>query len=210
MSGDENKQEDMNRFIAGLDTLRNRWGAAVLVVHHTGASADAQERPRGSTNNPGAIDFLGIMLKSNGVHTLKCKKMKEGEEPPPLAFKLNQIQLPAAWADPEDGRPATSAVLVPCDSPAVESDGMTDRQRLVLDVITSLSQSSGKVTRKDATAALIEQGMVDRVERHRVLMQLAKRGSINVDREHVSLGVTFSGAFLDGQKNEMSLSNVTQ
>jgi len=53
MPGDENSQEAMQGFVASMDTLRDRYGATVLVLHHatkTGAAI------RGSSVLSGAID----------------------------------------------------------------------------------------------------------------------------------------------------------
>lgn len=38
--GDENKTEDMGRFIKGVDKFRGRYGCAVLAVHHTNKAGD--------------------------------------------------------------------------------------------------------------------------------------------------------------------------
>jgi RecA-family ATPase len=45
--GDENKTEDMGRFVKGVDRLRGQYGCAVLAVHHTG-TAEARERGNGA------------------------------------------------------------------------------------------------------------------------------------------------------------------
>lgn len=40
--GDENKTEDMGRFIKGIDRIRGQYGCAVLAVHHTGKGMDSE------------------------------------------------------------------------------------------------------------------------------------------------------------------------
>lgn len=77
--GDENAQEDMGRFIAGVDTLRSELKTTVLVVHHTRLGGD---RERGNTAFRGAAD---TMMKIEGEEgspffTVNCDKQKDDEE----------------------------------------------------------------------------------------------------------------------------------
>jgi RecA-family ATPase len=75
--GDENSSADMGRFVEGLDHLRQRTGATVEVVHHTGRSGD---HSRGSTVLPGAVDTeISIERHKAGNVTLKCTKQRNGE-----------------------------------------------------------------------------------------------------------------------------------
>lgn len=95
MGGDENSTQDMNAFIAHLDHyLRQPYGCAVIVVHHSGA-AD-KDRSRGSTALRGALDAeYKVALDPNSkVILLESKKMKEAELPPSKSFSLGQVDLP--------------------------------------------------------------------------------------------------------------------
>jgi len=62
--GDENKQEDMGKFVRSLDRLRDSYGSgtAVLVIHHT----NAQKKMRGSTVFEGALDVLWKLSQHGG------------------------------------------------------------------------------------------------------------------------------------------------
>ncbi|MFC4353390.1 AAA family ATPase [Fodinicurvata halophila] len=61
--GNENSAEDMGKFIAGVDSLRDAFpGATVLVIHHQGK--DEEKGARGSTALRGAID-TGIRLHTH-------------------------------------------------------------------------------------------------------------------------------------------------
>jgi hypothetical protein len=55
LEGDENTQEDMGRFVTGVDKLRREWGATALTLHHTRLDGD---RERGSTAFRGASDTM--------------------------------------------------------------------------------------------------------------------------------------------------------
>lgn len=93
--GDENQQEDMGRFIGGVDRLRKEFGATVLVVHHT--RLDGQ-RERGNTAFRGAADtMLAVGVgERHGDIRLTCSKQKDAEEFSELAFraKVVALQLP--------------------------------------------------------------------------------------------------------------------
>jgi RecA-family ATPase len=53
-TGDENSTKDMGMFIQGIDALRVRHQAAILLVHHTGHGD--KSRGRGSMALKGALD----------------------------------------------------------------------------------------------------------------------------------------------------------
>ncbi len=79
--GDENQQEDMGRFIAGVDKLRTEFRSTVCIVHHTRLDGD---RERGNTAFRGAADcMLSVERRTGGGGTgmlLKCNKQKDSEE----------------------------------------------------------------------------------------------------------------------------------
>jgi hypothetical protein len=85
-SGDENSTNDSARFIRGCDTLRERTGASVIVVHHTGRSA--QERSRGAYNLDCAADAILRVTRHHGRVTLECQKQRNAEEFPPMSFEV--------------------------------------------------------------------------------------------------------------------------
>jgi RecA-family ATPase len=45
VGGDENSAKDTGMFVAGVDRLRTRYGAAVLIVHHTGKTGELEVAP---------------------------------------------------------------------------------------------------------------------------------------------------------------------
>lgn len=109
--GDENSQEDMGAFIANLDGFLRKsgeWDATVLIVHHSG-HAD-KSRGRGSSALKGAMDAEYSLAKDDaGVVRMEATKMKDAEQPQPVAFKLESVELDGMTDD--EGEPVTSAVL---------------------------------------------------------------------------------------------------
>jgi hypothetical protein len=74
MSGDENKVEDMNAFIRGCDAIRGETGACVIAIHHTGHN---EERGRGSSSLPAALDTEMFVTRDDDRVTVKCTKQKD-------------------------------------------------------------------------------------------------------------------------------------
>ncbi|MEH6629609.1 MAG: helicase RepA family protein [Halopseudomonas aestusnigri] len=106
--GDENSQKDMSLFVKGCDQIRQRTGATVMVVHHTGK--DGSRGARGSSVLPGAIDVqINLSRKSNGgILRIECGKYKDGPHFEPMEFDFTPIDI-----SQEVGEPASSVVLVP-------------------------------------------------------------------------------------------------
>lgn len=88
--GDENKQQDANRFIEAMDALRRQFGCHIMVVHHAGHDS---ERARGSSVFRAAMDQELHVKGANGRLELLVTKMKDAEIPTPKRFKITQIGL---------------------------------------------------------------------------------------------------------------------
>ncbi|MDT9272727.1 MAG: AAA family ATPase, partial [Limnospira sp. PMC 1234.20] len=116
--GDESSTRDGAAFIRALDAIRDRYACLVVVVAHTPV-ADP-ERMRGSSTFRGAADaqFLvrKTLSKGKNVVTMTCKKSKDVEEAPALAWELKQITLNGF--ETEDGEAVTSCWLSPTEAAA--------------------------------------------------------------------------------------------
>ena len=88
--GDENKQQDANRFIEAMDEIRREFGCHVMVVHHSGHESD---RARGSSVFKAAMDQELQVKGSGGLLELVVTKMKDAEMPQPRRFKIAQLGL---------------------------------------------------------------------------------------------------------------------
>ena len=87
--GDENTQEDMGRFIAGVDKLRHHFRSAVLVVHHTRLGGD---RERGNTAFRAAADTMVYVEKTDRFIEASCNKQKDSEDFDPISLELLPIE----------------------------------------------------------------------------------------------------------------------
>ena len=136
---DENSTADMTKFVAGLDQLRMKYQAALLVVHHTGHAN--KERGRGSMVLHGGVDSEYCLTKNGDLIQMKCSKMKDFSRPLPMTFKLEIVELPMI---DEYGLQVTSAVLELTDyvpRPKATSAGKGKNQVKALEILQELIAS---------------------------------------------------------------------
>jgi hypothetical protein len=109
-SGDENSTKDMNLFIRCMDALRVEWQSSILIVHHTGK--DTSKGARGSSALKGAIDTeYSVEMDDNRMIKVQCQKMKDGDTPRPMGFKLDSVKLPILDEDLNDVWSCTPTML---------------------------------------------------------------------------------------------------
>jgi hypothetical protein len=86
-SGDENSNADMGRFVDGCESLRERFGCAVAVVHHAGKNHQAGSR--GATALPGAIDAqFEVSKRADGRIRLHNEMQRDAEEHPDIWLRM--------------------------------------------------------------------------------------------------------------------------
>ncbi len=106
--GDENSTRDMGRFVSAVDReLRNRYGCAILIVHHSGL-AD-KNRSRGASALKAALDFEFQVVANDGIVAITNRKSKDHKPPEPIHLSAWEVSLPGMID--EDGKPVTSIVL---------------------------------------------------------------------------------------------------
>ncbi|MBI1338075.1 MAG: AAA family ATPase [Phycisphaera sp.] len=190
--GDESSTQDMSRFVAACDAIRNRYNCTILVVHHSG-HAD-KTRARGAMALKAALDAEYRLAGDNGLR-LTSTKMKDAETPPPLAMELVTVELPGLVDD--YGNPVTSAAIdvVDADTGALESQAKAALsgkrgkwQRLGLKIAKRLiaDNDGGEVAIESWRDECLRAGMV-RQNQHRVMQALLERGEIIVAGESMSL-----------------------
>jgi hypothetical protein len=98
VGGDENKQEDMTRFINSLRSIQAQRGAAILLLHHTGK--DPEKGERGSSVLIGAADTRILVKRAAPLRaSLECKKQKDAERFSAITVALTKVPALA----PEEG-----------------------------------------------------------------------------------------------------------
>ena len=188
--GNESSAEDMGQFINHIDIyLRQRFGAAILIVHHTGHMD--KNRPRGSSVFTAAMDSEYKVERLSGeLIQLTNKKMKDAEEPEPITFKAVEVELP--WLD-DEGIPLSSLVLELSDEmPAHEAKGLGRKQQQLLDLLRTLHGDNCKeVTIKQWKDQAIDDGLLTgsyvRQDFQKVKNSLHKRGLIEIEGIYVCI-----------------------
>jgi AAA domain len=137
--GDENKSEDMSRFIRAADLIRAVFGCVVIIIHHSGV---AGTRPRGHTSLSGADDAqIAIERNETGIVTVKIEHMKDGDASAPMASRLERVDL----GDDDEGDKITSCVVEPVDDAmAGTAPKLTGATKLALDQLRGLIADLGE------------------------------------------------------------------
>jgi len=89
---DENSNTEMAKIIAAADMLQEKFGCAVLVVHHVGK--DKQKGPRGASSLVGNMEtIISTDLYSDAVQGIKieCFKQKDAEQFDPIHLSLHKV-----------------------------------------------------------------------------------------------------------------------
>jgi hypothetical protein len=119
LSGSENDPKDMGNFVKAADAIRERFGAAVITIHHCGIEGS---RPRGHTSLTGAVDAQ-IAIKKNkqeGLITATVELMKDGADDEQM---LNRLEVVNVGTD-DEGDTISSCVCVEAQPSVVFGLGM--------------------------------------------------------------------------------------
>lgn len=136
-AGDENSARDVAQFVHNCDFIRERTGAHVLIVHHSGKNAEAGAR--GSSALRAAVD-TEIAISDRQI---SCAKQRDMEIPSRLFFDLQSVELGVD----QDGDPVTSAVVVPADAPAMKAKPLSGRDEVAAQALDEALRLGG-ATRK--------------------------------------------------------------
>lgn len=115
LSGDENSAQDAKTMLDACNALMEKFGCAVILVHHTGVSEEAQHRARGSSAWRGALDIEISIIPAKDGNPMQIvqRKSKDAEMAEPVYVRLASVEIPG-WVD-EDGEQVTSAVIEQSD-----------------------------------------------------------------------------------------------
>ena len=141
-NGDENKTQDMSKFIDGMNELKLSTNACVAALHHVGHGN--KDRGRGSISLYDAVDFEYRIERAGDpefVETLQttmiATKWKDSAKPKELAWNWNLKSLP--WLELDDNDqliPVNSIVLTQKDyDPKANDNGLTHQQQIALKAI---------------------------------------------------------------------------
>jgi len=165
--GDENTAADMSRFISVVDGLRQEFGFAVLLVHHSGK--DNSRGARGSSVLKAAVDTEIQAKKVNDVISITNTKQKDYELFGERAFQLSQVELRdtngEAFVD-RNGNPITSCVLEETTVPdtGTKSQNIGKHQKLfgkLFEELTGKHQNRNSLKSEELRRVFLERADAD-------------------------------------------------
>ncbi len=181
--GDENSAMDVGVAIKSVDIIRERTGAAVLVLHHPPRGGEA---PRGSGALEGAADAVWALRQEEGLRILECRKMKDAAPFEPIRYRLVSAGVSCVLG-PEDAIP--------------EGPSITQSQLRVLDALRQIDVGTGVLSTDLQEASALPRGSYFRVRKqlikhkpglieevkHRLRLTEAGENALQVSRSHRSL-----------------------
>ncbi len=196
--GDENSAAEIGHFVHQVDlNLRRTSQTTILIIHHSGKDGD--RGARGSSALKGAADAEYELSRNGGDQQIRLasRKMKDAEEPPPLAFELVTVSI-----RDDAGGALTSAVLrrvafvEVVDPPAV---GLGKNQQTLLLILRQMHEEIAerlvRQGRPEKEVLILEDDWRQRcldadIARNRFKEArdaLVKRGAVQLERPHVFL-----------------------
>lgn len=134
----ENAPEDMTRYVATLDKLRQEFGCAVLAVHHSGK--DRERGMRGHSALLAAVD-TGVEIADGKIVFAVQRDYPGGET---FAFGLEPVEL----GRDEEGDPIVSCIVVerevPRGSAAKPKEPRGTNQKLALAALRDAIREHGE------------------------------------------------------------------
>lgn len=194
LAGDENSAQDTKTMLDACALLMKEFSCSVLLVHHTGVSAEAQHRARGSSAWKGALDIEVSVEKKEKSDTMKViqRKNKDAELTEDIYLTLTPVPI-NGWLD-EDGEQVTSVVLVPTDAPEEQTSRAEakyiDILRTVWDEGTS-ANGNPVIAKSAITQYLIDDmgktGKAARTYLHRIAKKLEEAGIVLVSEHCIEI-----------------------
>src|SRR5262249_17317433 len=136
--GDENKSDDMAKFIRAADAVRTAFNCLMLLIHHCGIAGN---RPRGHTSLAGADDVqIAIEKDKDGVVQATIEHMKDGPAGDVIASKLEKLDL----GTDREGDPLSSCVVIPTEV-AAGGAKLSKTERFAFDLLQRLITTEGVV-----------------------------------------------------------------
>ena len=140
--GNENAPEDMGALVMCMDMIRQRTGAAVMFIHHSGK--DAAKGARGHSLLRAAIDTEIEIADDNGARSATVVKQRELRKGDVFNFTLKVVEL----GTNRHGEAVTTCVVDAATDDAGEAHRprtkLTGHNRRALDVLGDLIAEAGR------------------------------------------------------------------
>jgi hypothetical protein len=180
-AGDENSSADIAAFITNLDD-RLPETTTKLVIHHTGHTV--KDRGRGSSAWYAALDSeFSVEKGTDGYITLKCAKMKDAEEPPPMTFQAHKVVVGFS----ERGVVESLALRLTNVAPARVRLSQTMEAALVVLQELTVQQAESEVPKSLWCQRCISTGVCAKSSFYRLANSLLEAGLIGLIEDRVFL-----------------------
>jgi len=172
---DENSSKDMGLMVDACGHLSEQTGAAILLVHHSGKSADKVER--GSSALRGAADAMLLVDKTDDTVLVKCSKMKDAMSFPPIAFSIVEVELGSSRGDSPKTSCRLSRLTGPPDGPVEKESRPPTRSTQDRVLATFLGAPP---CRGFTGSELVESRVAGKSATYRALASLHKLGTLEL------------------------------
>lgn len=174
---DLDKGRDMGLFVRACDSLRDRYGAAVLVVHHSGHSTG--DRAMNSIALKGAVDWeVGVKREGDDMIRVTNSKSKDASAFPDLFLRFQEVQLPPSGG-PDTPEPAgSSVVLVECEAAPTPGKGPRTSKWAVL-LLETIRNAGGTISATQARDTFVELSDAKEETARRAFYQACDRAIAN-------------------------------
>jgi hypothetical protein len=151
---DLDKGKDMGGFVRTCDRLREKYGCAVLVLHHSGHGD--KTRAMNSIALLGAVDFeAGVIREARDLLRLTSTKTKDADPFDDLYLRFETIDLEPVGSDPNiPPKPQSSVVLIPSDKPGASAAKPSAHWTLLREIINTNGGPIGGEAARDTFVRL--------------------------------------------------------
>lgn len=138
--GDENSSQDMGRLVAAAELLRDRTGACVLLIHHTGKSA--AQGARGHSSLRAAIDTEIEVTKEEDGDVIEAKATKQRDMVVGKTFRY-RLRVVDLGTDSDGDAITTCVVERAADGEKPTRAKVTGKTELVLQALHTAVEKHG-------------------------------------------------------------------
>lgn len=145
MVGDENKSDDMAKFLKCIELLISKTGCAVMLVHHSGHGD--KTRARGSSAIKAAMDAEFCVSKEGMTSIMTCTKSKDFDAGQDVRFGILPVELEGEMFFDDDEQKQITSVYLEYIGTAEKEFELKGNDKIVYDCITTSLVDHGETGR---------------------------------------------------------------
>lgn len=142
MVGDENKSDDMAKFLKCIELLISKTGCAVMLVHHSGHGD--KTRARGSSAIKAAMDAEFCVSKEGMTSIMTCTKSKDFDAGQDVRFGILPVELEGEMFFDDDEQKQITSVYLEYIGTAEKETKLNKNDAAVLESLEIAIDTNGK------------------------------------------------------------------